>query len=181
MGFDRGFDISPRLESNPENKALYANFIKETIDTYGNDFDDHSRRKDKDLLQLVRDPETFEHDKNFIRCTVGEYPGNPTSPDHCEYFLRFTSKVSGSISRPSEKYNIEVCKIAKKWFREDRMKPWHELAEDYGSYDWQELSDATAKVSEFGKVEKLEDEAKETGDKEEKGADGGLVKSEASS
>lgn len=84
----------------------------------------------------------------------------PTSPEHCEYFLRFSSKISGSCGA-AEKYILEVNKIAGKWFGH-RAKPWHECADDAEPvYDWKDVNDADKKLRELEKeVESQREEVK---------------------
>lgn len=179
MGIDRGFDISPRLEPTPANKALYAKFIEEILTKYDNVTDKDSGREDKRLLEYGTNV-VYKSNKNYIRFTVGEYPGMPANPEHCEYFLRFSSKVSGSYGPPAEKYIIEVCKIARKWFG-DRVKPWDEYLEEIDPpYGWQEVHDAAKALRELVEAEELQKDGKSEGDKVGEGGDGKGVASEAS-
>jgi len=47
---------------------------------------------------------------------VGECPHMPGNSDCCDYFLRFSSKVSGRLTTPAELYIRSVYQIAKKHF-----------------------------------------------------------------
>jgi hypothetical protein len=179
MGFDRGFDISPRLEPTPANKTLYAKFIEEILTKYDNVIDKDSRRQDKKLLEYGTNV-VYKSNKDYISFTVGEYPGMPANPEHCEYFLRFSSKISGSYGPPADKYITEVYKIARKWFG-NRVKPWHDYSEGIDpSYDWQEVHDAAKTLRELVEAEELQKDGKSEGDKEGEGGDGKGVVSEAS-
>ncbi|KAK3935954.1 hypothetical protein QBC46DRAFT_346097 [Diplogelasinospora grovesii] len=73
MGFDCGFDIFP------------------------NTYDEERRREDGKVLQLPGDRGIFLS-KHYIQLMVGECPKMPANPDLCDYFLRFSSKVSGGLT-----------------------------------------------------------------------------------
>jgi hypothetical protein len=59
-------------------------------------------------------------DKVYIWFMIGE------CPDRCDYFLRFSSKISGRLTTPAEPYIRSVHKIAKKHFGK-RVHFWHEI------------------------------------------------------
>ena len=142
MGFDCGFDIHPALESTPSNKEKYELFKCEVLRTY------RVRGESESLDSVVR----VVRDSNgiSIEFMVGE---QPTIPHSCEYFLRFSSKVSGS---PTVRPYIEgVYKIAKKWWG-DRVQFWHEMNEtgdhqQWGRYDWNEIRAARTRMKEQDK------------------------------
>ena len=124
MGFDCGFDIYPRLEATASNKEIYSRFLDEIESTYQNVIDKEGRRADGKLL--VIGPEG--PDNVNIWFMIGECPHMPADPNHCDYFLRFSSKVSGHLTAPAQKYIRGVYEIAKNYFS-SRVHFWHELNE----------------------------------------------------
>jgi len=96
-------------------------------------------------------PTDSDHsDKVYIRFMVGECPHMPSNPDRCDYFLRFSSKVSGRLTAPAQPYIRSVYKIAKKHFG-SRVHFWHEMNEtdderQRGCYDWKEVYDASQRL-----------------------------------
>ncbi|RSL76312.1 hypothetical protein CEP51_010073 [Fusarium floridanum] len=104
MGFDCGFDIYPRLEVTPENKETYQRFLNEIIDTYKDTYDQRGIRTDGKVLEMPKDSDN--PDRAYIMFMVGECPHIPSSPDHCGHFLRFSSKISGSLTAPARPVNI---------------------------------------------------------------------------
>lgn len=83
----------------------------------------------------------------------------PSNPDRCEYFLRFSSKVSGRLTAPARPYILNVYKIAKRHFG-SRVHFWHEMNEtgderQWGYYGWQEVHDAKKKLRELDKTDEL--------------------------
>ncbi|KAL7939598.1 hypothetical protein V8C35DRAFT_287110 [Trichoderma chlorosporum] len=153
MGFDCGFDISPRLEVNDENKRVYQQFLNEIIEKYKDVYDEEGRQEDGKILDL---PNSSKHsNKNIIRFMIGECPHMPSSPERCNYFLRFSSKVSGSLTVAAKPYIMDVLKIAKKYFG-SRVHFWHELnesgdlAQQFGVYGWNEVNDAEKELRELG-------------------------------
>ena len=100
----------------------------------------------------VLDIPTNSHhsDKIYIWFMVGECLYMPGNPDRCDYFLRFSSKVSGRPTTPAEPYIRSVYKIVKKQFGSS-VHFWHEMNEtgderQWGYYDWQEVYDANRKL-----------------------------------
>jgi hypothetical protein len=153
MGFDCGFDIYPPLEATASNKETYRRFLDEIIRTYENVYDKEGRRTDGKVLEVP----TNSDDKIYISLTVGECPHMPHNPDHCDYFLRFSSKVSGHLTTPADPYIRNVHKIAKKYFS-SRVHFWHELCEtgderQWGYYNWLEVHEADRKLRELERQE----------------------------
>jgi hypothetical protein len=142
MGYDCGFEIFPRLRVAIDRDA-YRAFISEILSRYSRIFDEVSRHPDLKILELPTDASSS--DKHNIHFTVGEYPGMPLDPEHCEYFLRFSSKVSGHLSAPADPYIRQVCRIARKHFGE-KVCWWHEASDKYGHYGWQEIHDAAEEL-----------------------------------
>lgn len=143
MGFDCGFDIFPRLEANAINQENYQRFLDEIVTTYNDVYDEKGRRPDGKVLEM---PEESEHSKDIIRFMVGECPQMPSSAYGCNYFLRFSSKVSGQLTTPAKPYITQVYQIAKKHFGKN-VHFWHEMNEtgdeqQWGYYSWQEVRDA---------------------------------------
>ncbi|KKY27150.1 putative rna-dependent rna polymerase [Diplodia seriata] len=106
MGFDCGFDIYPRLDPTPSNKEKYAHFINEVLRTY----EDEDEYGSDSVVEVVPDSPG-----SHIEFLVGEHPAIPYN---CEYFLRFSSKVSGKDGAQVERYIKEVCKMATKSWKE---------------------------------------------------------------
>lgn len=150
MGYDCGFDIYPRLEANTSNKESYGRFVEEIILKYGDVYDKEGRRSDgKILITSAKESENpMDMDNFYVQFMVGECPCMPKSPEHCDYFLRFSSKVSGGLTEPAETYIRDVCEIAKTYFG-NQVKFWHELYEQYGLYGWKDIHDADKKLREL--------------------------------
>ncbi|KAL7782158.1 hypothetical protein V8C43DRAFT_296641 [Trichoderma afarasin] len=153
MGFDCGFDIFPRLEVNDENKKVYQQFLDEIIEKYKDVYDEKGRREDGKILDL---PDSSKYSgRNLIHLAIGECPHMPSSAECCNYFLRFSSKVSGSLTTAAEPYIMDVLKIAKKHFG-SRVHFWHELNEfgnseqQFGVYSWTEVNDTERELRELG-------------------------------
>jgi len=132
MGFDCGFDVHPRLEVTPENIQIYQQFRDEIINKYNDVYDDKGRRADGKILEL---------NDAFIQFMVDECPQMPRHPNRCNYFLRFSSKISGVLSAPAKPYIQGVYGIAKRHFG-GSVHFWHEMKEtgdeqQWGYYDWQ--------------------------------------------
>jgi hypothetical protein len=126
MGFDCGFDIYPRLEATASNKETYRRFLDEIIRTYENVYDKEGRTTDGKVLDIP--PNSHHSDNIYIWFMVGECPHIPANPDRCDYFLRFSSKVSGHLTTPAKPYITSVYKITKKYFG-SRVHFWHEMTE----------------------------------------------------
>ena len=124
MGFDCGFDIYPALEPTSLNKEKYELFLREVLRTY--EGGDEAER----CNSIVRVVPTSSG--AYVEFMVGEHPIIPYS---CEHFLRFSSKVSGSLTAAAEPYIKGVYKIAKKWLG-DRVQFWHELNETDDHRQW---------------------------------------------
>jgi len=155
MGFGCGFDICPRLEATASNKEIYRRFLDEIIRTYENVYDKEGRRTDGKVLEMPTD--SGHCDSVYISFMVGECPHMPHNPDHCNYFLRFSSKVSGCLTTPAAPYIENVHKIAKKYFG-SRVHFWHELCEtgderQWGCYNWLEVHEADRKLRELERQE----------------------------
>ncbi|PNP58593.1 hypothetical protein THARTR1_01609 [Trichoderma harzianum] len=153
MGYDCGFDIFPRLEANDENKKAYQQFLDEIIEKYKDVYDEKGRREDGKILDL---PSSSKYSgKNVIRLAIGECPQMPSSAEHCNYFLRFSSKVSGSLTTAAQPYIMDVLEIARRHFG-SKVHFWHEMNEfgepeqQYGVYSWTEVNDAERELRELG-------------------------------
>ena len=149
MGFDCGFDIYPRLEATTANKLTYQRFLDEIIRTYNDVYDEKGRRPDGKVLEMPIDSDSS---KGCIQFMVGECPQMPSHPDRCNYFLRFSSKISGGLTTPAEPYIRNVYKIARKHFG-SRVHFWHEMNEtgderQWGYYNWREVHDAEKNLRE---------------------------------
>lgn len=73
----------------------------------------------------------------------------PSNLDRYNYFLCFSSKISGHLTTPAKSYIRNVYKIAKKHFG-SKMHFWHEMDEtgdeqEWGYNDWQEIHEAREK------------------------------------
>ncbi|KAK3310168.1 uncharacterized protein B0T15DRAFT_506866 [Chaetomium strumarium] len=141
MGFDCGFDIYPRLDPAKEtDKRAYREFLDEVINTYKDANDKEGGREDGKVLQLPEDPGGRLSSKLYITFMVGEWPRMPASPERCNYFLRFSSKVSGRLTQCAEPYIRGVHRIARRHFgSEDPTKR-------SGYYNWSEVYEADEKL-----------------------------------
>lgn len=160
MGIDCGFDMHPRLDpNNPADLASYRDFVAEIIQAYRNKYDKDGRREDGKVLILPSDClMPADHFGALDRCSitfaVGEYPRIPANPQRCNYFLRFSSKVSGPLTYPARNYIVKVCAIARKYFA-DRVQVWDEGCDQFGFYNWKEVTEAEG---ELLRLEAKEDE-----------------------
>jgi hypothetical protein len=154
MGFDCGFDVFPRLDAADEaDKRAYQGFLDDIIDIYRDAYNKEGRREDGIVLQLPGDSGGGGGlSEDYIYFMVGECPKMPANPERCDYFLRFSSKVSGGLTMCAEPYIRSVHRIAKKWFGH-RVHWWHELnelAEDprkwMGCYSWSAVHEADTKL-----------------------------------
>ena len=144
MGYDCGFDVYPRLEPNASNVETYRQFRDEIILKYNDAYNDAGRRHDGKVLEVPTSSD--DHDKFYLRFMVGECPQMPYIPNYCNYFLRFSSKVSGNLTMPAEPYIRDVYQIAKTYFG-SLIHFWYEICEtdderQWGYYSWQEVNNA---------------------------------------
>ena len=78
-----------------------------------NVYDKEGRMTDGKVLDI---PTNSHHsDKIYIWFMVGECPQMPGNPDRCDYFLRFSSKVSGRLTTPAEPYIRSGYGVRMKW------------------------------------------------------------------
>ena len=127
MGYDCGFDIYPRL--TVADHKTYLAFRDELISVFEDTYDEDARDPSGKILSLPTDPEDStvrDKDELYIRFMIGECPQLPYDPEHCGYFLRFSSKISASLSAPAQKYIARVCEIGKVYFGQ-RVHEWNEL------------------------------------------------------
>jgi hypothetical protein len=121
-------------------------FLRKVLRTY--EVGDEAERRDSVVRVMPKS------NGAYIEFMVGEHPIIPYS---CEYFLRFSSKVSGSLTATAKPYIKGVYKIAKKWLG-DRVQFWHEMNEtgdhrQWGYYDWNEVYAVRRRMKEQeGKV-----------------------------
>ena len=117
MGFDCGFDMVPRLNESKSDKDRWLSFI--------------------DLLKkLYNEDPVFQVQPRVITFQVGEYPRLPLEGHK---FLRFSSKVSGSLTAAAEPYIRQVYRVAREIFGQ-QVQFWHELHDNYGYYDWEAVN-----------------------------------------
>ncbi|CAN8095120.1 unnamed protein product [Discula destructiva] len=138
MGCDCGFDIVPPLKPNQSNQDKYERFVRIILEQYGSDEGDGqlSLFEEDRVARIVPKP-----NGTYIEFDVGEHPILPYAADMCHYFLRFSSKISGTYTARAEHYIRGVARIAEQVFGE-RVKWWHEQAmvDDkrmiFGYYPW---------------------------------------------
>jgi hypothetical protein len=157
MGFDCGFDIFPRLEATAANSQTYKYFLDKIILTYDEADDEEGRRADGKVLEM---PNGDNPESVYIQFMVGECPQMPSNPDRCDYFLRFSSQVSGRLTTPALPYIQAVHKIAQKHFG-GRVHFWHENNEtederQWGYYTWDQVHDAKKELRELETKQKVE-------------------------
>lgn len=115
MGVDAGFDMVPRLS-------------RETVDVNNwNRFIDI-------IKELYRDDAQVQINQHYIIFEAGEHPMLPLEGHK---FLRFSSKITGGVTR----YINAVTRIAKASFG-SRVQYWNECADQYGHYDWKEVHES---------------------------------------
>ncbi|POS79201.1 hypothetical protein DHEL01_v202391 [Diaporthe helianthi] len=125
MGFDAGFDMVPRLSRGTADIQLWACFITVVKEYY------------KDDAQVELKP-------NYILFKVGEHPSLPFDGAK---FLRFSSKVSGGLSRHAETYIRTVTAAAKGIFG-PRVQYWNEGADQVGYHSWAEVHESIRSYDE---------------------------------
>lgn len=115
MGIDAGFDMVPQLTRDADDTIQWAQFIQIMKDLYKHD-------------------DQVEVRSNYMIFKAGEHP---TLPFEGHKFLRFSSKISGSIAASSgvERYIQTVTRSARIAFG-SRVQPWNEGRDDHGHYDW---------------------------------------------
>lgn len=121
MGIDAGFDMVPRLSKGVVDRHNWDQFIGFIKNHY------------KDDTQVEIKP-------NYIIFKAGEHP---ILPFEGHKFLRFSSKVSGSIAATTrvESYIDTVTAVAKVHFG-SRVQCWNEGVYQYGKYDWNEVEES---------------------------------------
>jgi hypothetical protein len=157
MGYDCGFDVFPRLEPNASNVETYRQFRDDIMRKYDDAYDDAGRSHDGKVLEVPTSSD--DHDKLYLRFMVGECPQMPYTPDHCNYFLRFSSKVSGDLTMSAEPYIRDVYQIAKAYFG-SLIHFWHEMCEtdderQWGYYSWQEVNNADDELRKLNAGEQV--------------------------
>jgi hypothetical protein len=138
MGIDCGFDIFPRLDGG--SVVAYHEFVEEVLAMYGDEHSSASFHKNGKIISTPTDTD-HRHPPGKICFCLGEAPAFPSEAKHCNYFLRFSSKITKCSV--VEHYIREVCQIAKKHFGAWRVHFWHEFA-DYPNYQyaWSDINEA---------------------------------------
>ncbi|OTA68802.1 hypothetical protein K449DRAFT_344677, partial [Hypoxylon sp. EC38] len=118
MGIDAGFDMVPALSKGAEDAQNWASFL-------------HCVRS------FYKDDPKVEVKSYWIEFNAGEHP---MLPFEGHKFLRFSSKVSGSIATSTGVWGYidKVTEMAKMIFG-PRVQSWCEAAEQYGFYGWDEV------------------------------------------
>ena len=119
MGIDAGFDMVPRLSKGAVDRQNWHLFIKRIKEHYEND-------------------NQVEVKPNYIVFKAGEHP---LLPFEGHKFLRFSSKISGSHAKGVQEYLDTVTMVAHGYFG-SRIQVWHEAADIWGFYNWQEVNDS---------------------------------------
>jgi hypothetical protein len=121
MGYSFGFDIQPPLDPIHQiNQDQYGRFIVELLDQY--DCDDGSLEQIACLVPRGTGA--------YIEFEVGGRPAIPANPEMCQYFLRFSSRISGKQTQAAEPAVVrDVYRIAQGMFGEERVRWWHEADE----------------------------------------------------
>jgi hypothetical protein len=99
-GFDCGFNTYSALKPTPSNKEKHELFLREVLHTCK--VGDKGERSDSVVREL---------NGAYIEFIIGEHP---TIPHNCDHFLRFSFKVSGSLTAATNPYIEGTCKITKK-------------------------------------------------------------------
>ncbi|KAF3063342.1 hypothetical protein CFAM422_009891 [Trichoderma lentiforme] len=87
-------------------------------------YDKKGRREDGKILDLPN-PSKYSG-RNLIHLAIGECPRMLSSAEHCNYFPRFSSKVSGSLTTAAEPSIMDVLKIARSYVGSE-VHFWHEM------------------------------------------------------
>jgi hypothetical protein len=136
MGIHCGFDIFPRLDA--DSMVAYHEFVEEVLETFDHERSSASFRKDG---QIISTPTETDHCSPGQICfCLGEAPSFPSDPKHCQYFLRFSSKITHCSV--TEHCIREVCQIAKKHFVAWRVHFWHDF-QDFPNdkYAWGDIDE----------------------------------------
>lgn len=114
MGIDAGFDMVPQLTDGALDRDKWAKFI---------DF----------IKKLYRDDDRVETKPNYVLFKAGEHPMLPLEGHK---FLRFSSKISGSIAKETrvEDYISQVTLLAKLHFG-SQIHDWDEACDEFGHYN----------------------------------------------
>ncbi|KAJ8122048.1 hypothetical protein ONZ43_g1656 [Nemania bipapillata] len=126
MGIQEGFDMVPRLTRGTEDALKWENFIDAIRERYQDD------------------AQAMFHD-SYIEFLAGEHPILPLEGHK---FLRFCSKINGSIAEETRVWDYleSVRRIAGSVFG-SRIRPWTEINEDRGFYDWRDVHDSYKSTS----------------------------------
>lgn len=129
MGVDAGFDIYPRLSKGIVDSHNWGRFIESIKEYYKGD------------TQIEIKP-------NYIIFKAGEHPQLPFEGHK---FLRFSSKISGSIAADTnvESYIVTVAGFAQANFG-SRVRYWHEGADQSGVYSWTEVQESIRSYEQVG-------------------------------
>ena len=127
MGYDCGFDMVPSLTTSETDESNWSAFLCEI-----------KRMYEDDPVLLVK--------PHMVEFKVGEHPCLPVEGHK---FLRFSSKVSGSST--AEPYIRGVLKVARKHF-DQRVQFWHELADDYGHYSWNQVNESLRSYEDLVRI-----------------------------
>ncbi|KAF1837749.1 SET domain-containing protein [Decorospora gaudefroyi] len=119
MGIDAGFDMVPRLSKSALDRFNWDSFIRRVKEEY----------KDDDRVEIK---------PNYIEFNVGEHP---LLPFEGHKFLRFSSKISGSLCGDAQEYVSTVSLIAEVSFG-SRALCWSEIYDQYGHYGWKEVHES---------------------------------------
>lgn len=121
MGIDAGFDMYPPLSTEVVDRENWRGFVDLIKEQYKND------------TQVEIMP-------NYINFKAGEHPKLPFEGHK---FLRFSSKVSGSIAADTkvDSYIDTVTRIAQTKFG-SRIRYWHEGIDKFGTYSWSEVNES---------------------------------------
>ncbi|KAF7880667.1 uncharacterized protein EAF02_007513 [Botrytis sinoallii] len=132
MGVDAGFDMYPRLSKGIVDRHNWGRFIELIKEYY------------KDDTQVEIKP-------NYIIFKAGEHPQLPFEGHK---FLRFSSKISGSIAADTnvESYIDTVTGFAQTNFG-SRVRYWHEGADQSGVYNWTEVHESIRSYQQPDKLE----------------------------
>jgi hypothetical protein len=140
MGYACVFDIFLRLEPTPANQEAYRAFMDEIMRRFDHEYSAYARSSHQKIL-LVPTADSAACNRKSVDFVVGEYPYLPHYPRHCNYFPRFWSKVSGTVTQHAEPCIREVYAIAKRHFG-DRVHFWNGRADDPGIYGDRQVSNA---------------------------------------
>ncbi len=111
-----------------------------------NIYNKEGQMTDSKVLDILTN--SHHSNKIYISFIVSKCPHMPGNPNYYNYFLLFSSKVSGHLTMPAELYIRSVYQIMKKILQQQGL---HKMVKtrDKWHYNWKEVHDADRKLREL--------------------------------